>query len=224
MPYRRVPVVTNEIYHVFNRSVARQPIFPSSKFYQRALDIVDFYRFADVPFRFSHYHRLPLLDRRRILEELRKKGRIIIDLMSFCFMPNHIHFLVKQTTNQGISTFMSQFQNSYAKYFNILTDRTGAVFQSMFKAVRIETEEQFLHVSRYIHLNPYTSYVVNSLQELATYPWTSFQYYLRGTQNEYVNTTTVLDFFPSIEEFSTFTYDQADYQRELANIRHLLLE
>ena len=119
---------------------------------------------------------------------------------------------------------MRNFQNSYNKYFNTKHDRTGSLTQAMFKAVRIETDEQLLHVNRYIHLNPYTGHVVHTIKDLETYPWSSFPLYLSDEKNSFVDTSFILQMFPSIEEFKKFTYDQADYQRQLHQIKHLVLE
>src|SRR4029078_7647302 len=158
MPYRKTPIATGEIYHVFNRSVAKQPIFTSSRDFQRAIDTSTFYLYAKPPIRFSFYNRLPIDERKKLLESLKQNHQPLVQIFSYCFMPNHVHFLLKNMTEKGISHFMRNFQHSYSKYFNIKTHRTGTLFQPMFHAVRIETDEQLIHVSRYIHLNPVTSY------------------------------------------------------------------
>lgn len=224
MPYRKTPLITGEIYHVFNRSVARQPIFVFQKDYKRALDIIGFYIYQKPLLRFSHYNRLPEKQKTDFIQNLKKKGKKQINLISFCIMPNHFHFLIKEIHPEGITTFMRNFQNSYAKYFNKRSERSGAVFQSMFKAIRIETEEQLLHVCRYIHLNPLTSYLIKDLSELETYPWNSFKYFLENKDQESVDVKFILDYFPSIKKFKEFIFDQIDYQRRLDQIRHLIVE
>ena len=118
---------------------------------------------------------------------------------------------------------MSRFENSYARYFNIKYDRVGPLFQPMFKAVRIETEEQFLHVSRYIHLNPTSSYLIK-IKDLKNYPWSSFAGFLDAKFLQFVNPKLVLSHFKSKEAYRKFVLDQADYQRKLELIKHLTLE
>lgn len=139
-------------------------------------------------------------------------------------MPNHFHFLIKQEQEDGVANFLRNFQNSYAKYFNTKTERSGALFQSMFKAVRIESDEQLIHVARYIHLNPSTSYIVKGVQELEGYPWNSFAEYLSKHPPKIINKEKVLGFFKSLDEFKKFTFDQGDYQRQLESMKHLSLE
>src|SRR3989344_7100501 len=124
MSYRRTPIVTGETYHTFNRSIAQQPIFINTRSYSRALELINFYSYLQPRLRFSHYNRLPLKEKADFLEDLKINGRKQIKLFAFCLMPNHVHFLMKELEKNGISRFMSNFQNSYAKYFHLKTDRT----------------------------------------------------------------------------------------------------
>lgn len=224
MTYRKFPIVTEHIYHIFNRSIARQPIFPSNRDYQRALDVLSFYSYFNPPLRFSHLKRLPESQKTDLMDSLKKKGDMQIELYTFSFMPNHIHFLIKEIREKGISTFMSNLQNSYAKYFNTKNDRSGGLFQQMFKSVLIETDEQFMHVARYIHLNPVTAFIVKSVDELSNYPWTSFSAYVGKYNMDFLNKEFLLSFFSSLDHLINFTKDQVDYQRKLDKIKHLLLE
>lgn len=117
---------------------------------------------------------------------------------------------------------MRNFQHSYSKYFNAKNERTGSLFQSMFKAVRIESDEQLIHVSRYIHLNPVSSFLIN-IESLTDYAWSSFKDYMNPSDS-IIATKSILDYFKSKEEYKKFVFNQADYQRELEQIRHLALE
>ena len=223
MSYRRTPIVTGEVYHTFNRSIARQPIFLNTRNYSRALELINFYSYTQPRLRFSHYNRLALKEKLDFLNDLKNNGRKQIQIFAFCLMPNHVHFLMKELEKKGISKFMSNFQNSYAKYFNLKTDRSGSLFQSMFKAVRIESDEQLIHVCRYIHLNPLTSYVIKDVSDLENYLWSSYTEYFKESSDS-IDTTLISSFFPSKNEFRKFTLDKVDYQRELDRIKHLGLE
>lgn len=136
-------------------------------------------------------------------------------------MPNHFHFLLTQSTEEGISKFMGLIQNSYTKYFNLRKKRVGSLFQGQFKAKRVETNEQLLHLSRYIHLNPYSSFVVKTLEDLKEYPWSSLPNYLGINQNGFLKKSLVLDSFMDEKDYQRFVFNQADYQRELEKIKHL---
>ena len=221
MPRRLTPLVTGEIYHIFNRSVAQQPIFKKSRECIRALEIIDYYRFVNTPLRFSHYNRLSSQEKGDLLKNLYKTNDKFIDIYAFSLMPNHYHLLVKQLKDGGVSKFLRIMQDSYAKYLNTKSKRSGSVFQQMFKAVRIETDEQFLHVSRYIHLNPLTSYVISQKDELERYSWNSYMDYLSSFPRPFINTDFLNKFFKSKLNFKKFNLNQLDFQRNLEKIKHL---
>ena len=221
MPYRKIILADNEIYHVVNRSVAQVPIFEGVRDYQRALEVIDFYRHVKPFLSFSHYKRLPKEEKERFYENLKKKKHLV-EILTFCLMPNHFHFLLRQNKDGGISTFMRTLQNSYARYFNTKNKRVGALFQSMFKAVRIETDEQLIHVSRYIHLNPVSAYLIE-INDLEDYPWSSFPAYLEKSKKLFINPNSILSHFKSKNAYKKFVSDQADYQRKLQMIKNFNL-
>lgn len=225
MPYRKVVFAPGQIYHIFNRGVAALPIFLDFRNHLRFLRLVDYYRFLNTPFSFSQLTSLSKEEKEKILAGLRKKNIIHIEILAYCFMPNHFHFLLKQITDKGVSDFMTNLQNGYAKYFNIKNERAGPLFQSMFKAVRVENNEQLLHVSRYIHLNPATAYMVKS-EKLKDYKWSSLKDYLGKNSDSFsfVRSEMVLSFFKRREAYGKFVLDQASYRRELDKIKHIIIE
>jgi putative transposase len=165
---------------------------------------------------------LPLKKKETSLKKLRESKRLV-EIIAFCLMPNHFHLLLKQLQKKGTSTFMRNFQNSYARYFNTKYHRSGALFQALFKAVRIETDAQLLHVSRYIHLNLVSSFLVE-IKNLENYPWSSFPEYMKSRSLEFVDPDLVLKQFKTEKDYKKFVFDQADYQRKLQEIKHLTLE
>jgi len=224
MPGRKIPLITNQIYHVLNRGTASQPVFLTKKNYQRVLKTIFYYQNTDTPVSYSTFLKLSNERRQNLLEIIRKKQNFLVEIIAYCLMPNHLHFLLKQTRNNGISIFMSQVSNSYTRYFNTSQKRLGPLFQGKFKAIRIETDDQLLHVSRYIHLNPYSSYVIKTLKELENYPYSSFLEYLAPAENNWCQKEDILGQFKNPTAYKQFVFNQADYQRKLDEIKHLALE
>lgn len=223
MPYRKITLATDEIYHIYNRGVAKQPVFNENRDYIRATNLLNYYRFDKPHLRFSYFVRLTNTLKDSFWNNLQKTSQPLVEIISYCLMSNHFHLLLKQLKENGISIFMSNFQNSYAKFFNLKYQRPGPLYQSIFKAVRIENNDQFLHVNRYIHLNPSSSRLVE-IDKLIEYPWSSFPFYLGHIQSPFTKSGLVLDQFKSLEDYQKFVFDQADYQRKLNDIKHLILE
>jgi putative transposase len=224
MPKRDTLFVKDEIYHVFNRGIAKMPIFSTPQNYARFIELIEYYQYANTPISYSHFKQLQIEQKDEIFRSLQRENNIHVEILSFCLMNNHFHFLLKQKTSNGIATFMSNIQNGYAKYYNKKINRTGPLFQPMFKAVRVETDEQLLHVSRYIHLNPSTGYLV-TIDYLPNYPWSSLSSYIEKSHRySFINSQMVLSLLGPKTNYREFLFDQAGYQRELATIKHLALE
>ncbi len=122
----------NSNYHIFNRGVNNQDIFLDKKdyfFFETYLYIYLYpikqvlEKFPDVPVR---------LHSKNLSEE--------VELLGFCLMPNHFHFILKQNTKDGISKFMKQITNAYTLFFNQKNKRSGSLMQGRFKALEISTD------------------------------------------------------------------------------------
>lgn len=224
MPRRIYLLATDEYYHVFNRSIDKRPIFHSPRECKRAISVMYYYSFGQPPIRFSKFLTLSKERREQIMYSLSKR-KTIVDFIAYCIMPNHFHFLLKQKVDSGISRFMANFQNSYARYFNTKSERKGPIWQGQFKAVRIEDDIQLLHTSRYIHLNPLTSFIVSDIKMLQEYIWSSLPECLSMNVNKKIcDKSIILAHFKGYKDYKRFVFDQADYQRELEGIKHLVLE
>jgi len=222
MGYRKTILVNNEIYHVYNRGVEKRPLFLTKWDYNRFLEIVNYYRFINCPVKYSYFKLLSTEDKQKVLKNLEVSSKKWVDILAFCIMPNHVHFLLKQLEENGISKFMAKTQNSFSHFFNVKHERVGHLFQGAFKAVRIESDKQLVHVSRYIHLNPVTSYLIK-FNELETYEYSSYPEYLDNSEG-FCNIKFIFSFFKDKEEYKKFVKDQADYQNNLDRIMHLTLE
>ena len=77
-----------------------------------------------------------------------------IEVLSYCLMPNHFHFLIKQREVDSVKKFFHRLSTSYATYFNKKYDKVGHIFQGIYKAKNILNDSYLTHVSAYIHLNP----------------------------------------------------------------------
>lgn len=222
MPVRRNAIITDNFYHIYNCGVAKQPTFISNSDYERFSQTFAYYRFSQTPLKLSKFLELPLGLRNKVLDELKAQNEKLVEILSFVLIPNHFHFLLKQLSDNGITKFEALTADSYARYFNIKNKRIGPLFQGTFKAVRVESEAQLIHTSRYIHLNPVVSNVVDEDNFLA-YPWSSLQDYLGG-KSDVVNTESILSYFSSPKDYKKFVLDQLDYGRTLEQYKHLVFD
>ena len=155
----REPLVTGEVYHVFNKTVEGGRPFARDRARSLLLQLLYYYRSAHQSTSFSLFRRLPPDVQEERWAAFAEHGSHIVDIYAYCVMSTHYHLLLAQRVDGGISSFMRDVFNAFTKGQNQLLSREGPLFMPRFKAVRICTEEQLMHVSRYIHLNPYSAHV-----------------------------------------------------------------
>jgi len=218
---RSIVLANQQIYHVFNRGIERRPVFTSKREYERMLTTLWFYRYAKPGATLSHYLNLPMPGK-RIFEEALITKPMGVSLLAYCLMPNHFHYIVRQEQEGGIRHFLANVTNSHTKYFNLRRHRVGPLFQGTFKAVRVETDEQFLHLTRYVHLNPVKSFLIR-LNELEAYPWSSYKEYLSPVGDGLCRMTVIRSLM-SLKGYQTFVNDKADYAQNLESIKHLTVD
>lgn len=220
--FRKVVLANGQIYHVFNRGVERRMLFTNKREYQRALETIKYYRLNNLPLRFSKFLSQPKQLQQEILNHINASQNKQVEILAYCLMPNHFHFMLRQISDDGISKFISNFTNSYTKYFNTKHKRNGPLVQGMFEAVLVESDEQLMHLSRYIHLNPVSSFIIKE-QDLENYPWSSYREYLE-LDTGFCDKQIVQSNFKSIDEYKRFVSDHISYAQELDKIKHLLIE
>ena len=224
MASRLHPFVTDFAYHIFNRGVAKQPIFTSQREYKHFILTLQFYMYGNTTIRLSRFLEYALEERNNYFRTLKENSKPLIEIFAYSLLPNHYHLLVRQKVDGGIQKYMSLVGNSYAKYRNTRSKRVGPLWQGPYNDVYVETEDQFLHLSRYIHLNPFVSGVV-TLNDLWKYPYSSLPTYLHDFHENFVNTDEILSFFHNNpDKYRDFLKDHAWYAKELTEIKHLLLE
>jgi putative transposase len=223
MPYRKTPLVEGCYYHIYTKSIAEYKIFNSVEEYQRGFETMNFYRAENPPCRFSSWFSPSCRPEVRRPEVQKEKGRLgqLARIIAYCFMPTHLHLILQQLKEDGISRLMSLMLNSYSSYFNRKHNRKGPLWESRFKVVVVKNDEQLLHLTRYIHLNPVTSRLVNKPEE---WVYSSHREYLGLVKEE----QKICDFSGCLEvdplRYQRFVCDRIDYQRKLAKIKKLLMD
>jgi len=90
-----------------------------------------------------------------------------VRVFAYCVMPNHWHFVVSCERIEDISNWLHWVTGTHAIRWNIAhgTRGRGAVYQSRFKAVPIQTKTSFLRVCRYVERNALRKGLVRTAEE-----------------------------------------------------------
>jgi len=172
--------IENEVYHIYNRGNNRQPIFYNA----------------------SNY--------RHFLKKVKTDWQPSCEILAYCLMPNHFHFLIQATVNscveipayggkpmQILARKIGLTLSSYAKYINQQNKTIGSLFQQKTKAKCISDFEYgqttrrgptvsypsyIINCMHYIHQNPLKA---NLVQKMEDWPYSSFAIY-SGFNNDYI--------------------------------------
>ena len=160
-------------YHIFNRGSYKHRIFHDKADYEDFLGILAYYLKYPKAKKLSYMKtvkRPHLLVRNQYVDSVR--------LVTYCLMPNHFHFILKQMPSAnkktGISNLMRRVMITYSMHFQYKHKHQGNLFQGRYKNVKIDTNKQLLDLSKYIHLNP-----AKLTKKLETYPYSSLPHYLK---------------------------------------------
>ncbi len=198
MPYRKEQFVNGEIYHTVVRAIDNNIIFQDADDYYRGIfSIYEFNNAKSVSIRKRREERAVF--KRNLQVESAETGsqsvleadkrEKLVEVLAFCLMPNHVHLLLRQLEDNGITKFMHKFGIGLGGYFNRKHDRKGPVFQNRFVSVPVGTEEQLKIIFVYIHSNP-VSLIEPKWKELGVrdpekviefienYKWSSYPDYL----------------------------------------------
>ncbi len=155
----------NQLYHIYNRGNNKQSIF-----------------FSDANYIF-------------FLEKVRKHIMPFCDIINYCLMPNHFHFLIYssektlQTKMIGLQerNILSEgFKNllsSYAQAINKQNKTTGSLFQQNTKAKCLKDgSDNYAPVCfHYIHQNPWKASMVNKMEDWKFSSFSDFADLRNGT-------------------------------------------
>lgn len=127
-------------HHVFNRGARREPVF------------------------FRDMHCALFLD---LLAELPERHGVRIH--GFTLMPNHYHLMI-ETPRGNLSDAMGRLSSIYTQRINRERGWDGALFRGRFKNKLVHSEDHWIHLLAYIHLNPVRAGLCTRASE---YNWSS---------------------------------------------------
>lgn len=145
----------DKFYHVFNHAVGSEDLFKNDE------------------------------NKRYFLEKYAKYIEPICATYCYCLMNNHFHFMVKVRSEAELLQFFaakkrrevvpslhdivmqefSNFFNAYAKAFNKIYDRKGALFIDYVRRTELDSFDYQKEIIQYIHFNPIKHGFVDKAQE-----------------------------------------------------------
>lgn len=173
------------IYHITSRGIDRREIFKEDE------------------------------DRQQLVQLLKEGADFFrVEVIAYCLMGNHFHFLL-ETKEANLSRFMQRLNVAYTRYYNYKYNRVGPLMQGRYKAIVVGSDEYFLTLSRYIHLNPVKIKGIKEKSEveqkliLRKYKWSSYAEILEPRKrSRYFKCARVLDYVGGDNEKGRKEYER----------------
>ena len=152
-------IVANQLYHIYNQGNNKEPIFHDKE---------DYLYF---------------------LIKLRERVLPFCQVVNYCLMPNHFHFLINATEKSSELVKLGKIESTqlgngfrllcsgYSNEFNKKYGRTGSLFRQKTKAKNLEDSQSDNYpfiCFQYIHQNPMIAGLCNRLED---WEFSSFQDY-----------------------------------------------
>jgi len=225
MSLRKIPLVSGEYFHIYNRGNSKQQIF---------LNDEDRDRFVKLLYLSNSIKGVNFRDdivERKIDAWDFERGDTLVSIGAWVLMPNHFHIYIVSPktllgeTGTNISIFMKKLLTAYAKYFNKKYNRTGTLFEGPFRSTHIKNDNQAKYLFSYIHLNPLK--LINSkwkengignkdkaLEFLNSYKWSSYNDH-RGIlrqENKILQLEDFPNYFSKIKDFDSEIFSWLQYK------------
>jgi REP element-mobilizing transposase RayT len=182
MPQERTEIIPGYFYHIYNRAVEGSLLFRERQNYSF------------------------------FISRMRKYLLPASDILAFCLMPTHYHFLIK-VKSESFPKSMQKLALSYAVAYNNLYDRKGHLFQGRYQKKHIQHRNYLLDLSSYIHLNPLKSNLVERAED---WEYSSYREYIGKRKRGLVMAEIVLDLLCE-DLFSTITEQEEKYREIIEN-------
>lgn len=136
------------------------------------------------------------------------------DTYAYCLMPNHFHFLVRVKPLEALEklpkflgdvhkTVMQKWSNllnAYAKAYNVMYDRKGALFLDFTRRIAVRDPAYFTTAVNYIHQNPVSHGFCKNTED---WVYSSYQACLSEKPSK-IKRNELLEWFGSKEDLQKF--------------------
>ena len=204
----------------------------------------DFWRLLSNFYYFNHADPLPMNWRREITPlggparflwpEGWGEREPLIAILAFSLMPNHLHLMVKELVEGGISKFAHRVLMGYAKFINEKYEESGSLFQGPFRSRLITDDTDFRYLAVYVMVkNPFELYpgglkhaiknFDDAYEQAIRSPFNSLADYAGRRESPIIDKDLLGELFETSDSFKEFARECMLYKLdELEDLSHEL--
>jgi len=145
-------------------------------------------------------------------------NRYNVSVFSYCLMPNHFHFLLRQEDDNPAYRLLNSLFSSYVQIFNKKNHRIGRLLRSPLNHVHVDNDPYFIYLCQYIHFNPVKAGLVSKPED---WPYSNYLEWIDKRNDELFNPEMRDAWFSSPEEYRDSIKEHEKYLEDLPFMRLL---
>ncbi len=184
MPRRQRLVIPGFMHHVVQRGNYRQKVFE---------DIEDFQRYSWWTMEYAVEYG--------------------VDIIAYCLMPNHVHFIVIPFSEDGLARMFRSLHMRYSQYKHAQEGKKGHLWQSRFYSCVLDKAHMFRAI-RYVERNPVRAKLVDQPWQ---YVWSSAREHMEKAIDPIIKTThskEIRDLFVPGMDWKSYIQEEDEYTVE----------
>lgn len=123
-----------------------------------------------------------------------------IDILSYCLMNNHVHFIIVPHNITSLGILFNQVSMRYAQYFNKKLNRKGHMWQDRYYSCPMDNDHLYEAI-RYVENNPVNAGIVKYAEK---YPWSGAKSHVYQNDTEGIILTDYTNFIEEIKDWKNY--------------------
>ena len=226
------PFIVGDFIHVYNQGNRKELVFLSKTDYWRFMRELRFFNDERDISEFGKGLTGLIASQKEILQGLDPgeghntfewrpewgEPRPLVEVISYCLMPNHYHLLLREIVPGGVSKFMKKVGGGYTVYRNTTNKSVGRIFRSQYRSKTVADEKHLQYLDVYIQVfNPFELFeggIAGALENFDAafqfaldYPFCSLGEVYGTRDLHIVSRDCFKDVFPNVQIYKEFCKD-----------------
>ncbi len=182
--------ISGAVFHIYNRTLSPLKLFYNNNDYEWLLN-----------------------------QLIQTKKQIPSTIFSYCLMPNHFHFLIRQDGDIPVYKLFNIIFSAYARHLNHKLKRKGPIFEDKLQHIKIIDEKYLIQLAMYIHNNPVKAGIVSNP---ANWNYSNYNNFISKSPDK-ITSSEAMKVFEAY--FDDYQYNMESYSAEIDDrIKHIFID
>ena len=132
-------------------------------------------------------------------------------VFSYCLMPNHFHFLIRQDSMKPIYRIFNDSLSSYVRHYNSKYRRKGSLMEGHLQHINVKQDKYMVYLCQYIHFNPKKAGIIESLED---WKFSNYLEWVGNRKEELFNNELLQIYFETPASYKAQIKEHENYVKE----------